>query len=138
MMQIRGTKGEAVLVYCKSLGTKEMRYPQFSCKVNKMTNIYIYLDCTFSEFQDNYPFLPNPLVLLVYRAPRHLIYATIGLTLRRRNDHSNAITANGRRIRLPIAPGGGVATTNGFNCPAPIRKSCSSTITASMVGTRNL
>ena len=137
-MHIRGTKVEAVLVYCKHLVTKEMRYPQLSCKVNKMTNIYIYLDCTFSEFQDNYPFLPNPLVLLVYRAPRHLIYPTIGLSLRRRSDHSSATTANGRRIRLPVAPGGGVATTNGFKWPAPIRKSCSITITASMVGTRNL
>ena len=44
MLQIRGAKGEAVLVYRKPLATKEMRYPQLSCMVNKMMNIYFYLD----------------------------------------------------------------------------------------------
>jgi len=80
MLQIRGAKGEAVLVYREPLATKEMHYPRLSWKVNKMTNITIFLDCTFSEFQDNHLFSPNPLVLLVYKAPRHLIYATIGFS----------------------------------------------------------
>ena len=78
MLRIRVANGEAVLVYRKPLATKEMRYPRLFCKGNKMTNIYIFLDCTLSEFQGNRPFLPNPLVLLVYRAPRHLFYATTG------------------------------------------------------------
>ena len=78
MLQIRGAKGEAVLVYRESLATKEMQYPRLSCKVNKMTNFHIFFECTFNEFQDSRQFLPKLLVLLVYRTPRHLIYATRG------------------------------------------------------------
>jgi len=36
MPHIRGIKGEAVVVYCKPLITKEMGYYRLSCKVNKM------------------------------------------------------------------------------------------------------
>jgi hypothetical protein len=36
MPHIRGIKGEAVIVYCEPLITKEMGYPRLSCKVNKM------------------------------------------------------------------------------------------------------
>jgi hypothetical protein len=78
MLQIRGAKGEAVLVYRESLATKEMRYPRLSGEVNKMTNFYIFLECAFNEFHDSRHFLPKLLVLLICRTPRHLIYATIG------------------------------------------------------------
>jgi hypothetical protein len=36
MPQIRGIKGEAVVVYCESLITKEMGCPRLSRRVNKM------------------------------------------------------------------------------------------------------
>ena len=78
MLQIQHAKGEAVLVYREPLATKEMRYSRLSWQVNKMTNTYIFLDCTFSEFQCNRILLPKPLVLLVYKTARYLIYTTIG------------------------------------------------------------
>ncbi len=36
MLQIQGTKGEAVVVYCKPLITQEMGYRRLSRRVNKM------------------------------------------------------------------------------------------------------
>jgi hypothetical protein len=36
MRQIRGVKGEAVVVYCDPLTTKEMAYHRLSRRVNKM------------------------------------------------------------------------------------------------------
>ncbi len=36
MRQIRGVKGEAVVVYCKPLTTKEMAYHRLSRRVNKI------------------------------------------------------------------------------------------------------
>jgi len=35
MPQIRGVKGEAVVIYCEPLTTKEMGYPRLSHGVNK-------------------------------------------------------------------------------------------------------
>ena len=35
MPQIRGVKGEAVVIYCEPLTTKEMGYPRLSHVVNK-------------------------------------------------------------------------------------------------------
>jgi len=35
MPQIQGIKGEAVVVYCEPLITKEMGYHRLSCKVKK-------------------------------------------------------------------------------------------------------
>jgi SAM-dependent methyltransferase len=36
MVQVRGVKVEAVVVYCEPLTTKEMEYYRLSCKVNNM------------------------------------------------------------------------------------------------------
>ena len=95
MLQIRDAKGEAVLVYREPLATKEMRYPRLSWKVNKMTNIDIFLDCTFNEFEDNHLFSPNPLGLLVYKTPRHLIYVIIGFIL----NPDNVSLERGNHVR---------------------------------------
>jgi len=41
MLQIQGVKGEAVVHYCESLTTKEMRHHRLSRRVNNRTKLFI-------------------------------------------------------------------------------------------------
>ena len=51
MPQIRGVKGEAVVIYCEPLITKEMGYPRLSRGVNKTVKKDSFLDITGSRIQ---------------------------------------------------------------------------------------
>ena len=51
MPQIRGVKGEAVVIYCEPLTTKEMGYPRLSHGVNNTVKKDTFLDITGSRIQ---------------------------------------------------------------------------------------
>ena len=51
MPQIRGVKGEAVVIYCELLTTKEMGYPRLSHGVNNTVKKNFFLDITGSRIQ---------------------------------------------------------------------------------------
>ncbi len=51
MPQIRGVKGEAVVIYCEPLTTKEMGYPRLSHGVNNTVKKDSFLDITGSRIQ---------------------------------------------------------------------------------------
>jgi len=48
VLQIRGVKGEAVVLYCEPLTTKEMRYPRLSHRVNNMAAFHGFKNATWS------------------------------------------------------------------------------------------
>jgi hypothetical protein len=77
MLQIQGAKGEAVLIYREPLATKEMWCHRLSCKVNKMTNFQFFSDAHSINSKIAIKF-DEAFGIIVYRTPRHLIYATIG------------------------------------------------------------
>jgi len=52
MPQIKGAKGEAVVLYREPLATEEMGYPRLSRRVNKMATFYWFHDTTCGEFQN--------------------------------------------------------------------------------------
>jgi hypothetical protein len=51
MSQIRGVKGEAVVIYCEPLTTKEMGYPRLSHGVNNRVKKDSFLDINGSRIQ---------------------------------------------------------------------------------------
>ena len=51
MPQIRGVKGEAVVIYCEPLTTQEMGYPRLSYRVNNTVKKDSFLDITGSRIQ---------------------------------------------------------------------------------------
>ena len=51
MPQIRGVKGEAVVIYCEPLTTKEMGCPRLSHGVNNTVKKDSFLDITGSRIQ---------------------------------------------------------------------------------------
>jgi hypothetical protein len=50
MPQIQGVKGEAVVVYRKSLTTQEMGYPRLSRRVNNMADFSLFMNVTLCGF----------------------------------------------------------------------------------------
>ncbi len=46
MPQVRGVKGEAVVIYCEPLTTKEMGYYRLSRRVNNTVNKLLSLETT--------------------------------------------------------------------------------------------
>jgi hypothetical protein len=49
VLQIRGVKGEAVVLYCEPLTTKEMRCPRLSQRVNNTAILRALLEFTNSD-----------------------------------------------------------------------------------------
>jgi len=49
MLQIRGAKGEAVVLYCEPLTTKEMWRPRLSRRVNNTAILRALLELTHSD-----------------------------------------------------------------------------------------
>jgi hypothetical protein len=43
MLQIQGAEGEAVVIYCEPLATKEMRHPRLSHWANNMAVFTIFM-----------------------------------------------------------------------------------------------
>jgi len=52
MLEIQGVKGEAVVSYCESLTTKEMRYHRLSRRVNNAAFSGFRLDLIHGGIQD--------------------------------------------------------------------------------------
>jgi len=53
MPQIQGIKGEAVVVYCEPLITKEMGYSRLSWKVNKMGFFYKIISHIYKGYENS-------------------------------------------------------------------------------------
>jgi len=49
VLQIQGVKGEAVVLYCEPLTTKEMRRPRLSRRVNNTAILRALLELTNSD-----------------------------------------------------------------------------------------
>jgi hypothetical protein len=49
VLQIQGVKGEAVVLYCEPLTTKEMRCPWLSRRVNNTAILWALLELTNSD-----------------------------------------------------------------------------------------
>ena len=47
MPQVRGVKGEAVVIYCEPLATKEMGYYRLSRRVNNTVKKQLFLEITW-------------------------------------------------------------------------------------------